>query len=147
METSSKGSIKRNRDKYKKPCPDCETLIKKEAQRCKPCWGKTQRGANNYQWKGGRTETPKGYIRLSGYQDHPNSNGGMIHEHVLVMTQQLGRPLTEGESVHHKNKIKHDNRPENLELWFGGQPSGARVEDLVMWSRALLKEYGDMFPG
>lgn len=42
-------------------------------------------------------------------------------EHKAVMEAKLGRKLVKGESVHHKNAIRHDNRPENLELWVGGR--------------------------
>ena len=53
-------------------------------------------------------------------------------EHRIVMEQVLGRPLVRGlESVHHKNGVRHDNRPENLELWVGGIRYGQRATDIV----------------
>lgn len=76
----------------------------------------------------------KGYLRKK-------INGEEILQHRMVMEEILGRPLHPFENVHHKNGVRQDNRPSNLELWVTKQPKGQRPEDLVEWAREILELY------
>ncbi len=84
----------------------------------------------------------QGYVLLID-PSHPNAQAsGKILEHVKVMSETLGRPLQPGETVHHKNGIRNDNRPENLELRSGRHGKHQRVTDLLQHAREILATYG-----
>lgn len=77
--------------------------------------------------------------------DHPRAKVNRkpyVQEHVLVMEQTLSRYLLPGENVHHKNGVRNDNRPENLELWAVAQPAGQRVNDRLSHAWETVFTYG-----
>ncbi|WP_425300462.1 HNH endonuclease [Nocardia farcinica] len=107
--------------------PQCYWQCKREGKH-----GSTvprSRGPADHRWKGGRIKR-RGYVLVYAPDHHTISGRGTqrkyVLEHRVVMEEMLGRPLLPTETVHHKNGIKDDNRPENLELW-GYQPPGQRI--------------------
>ena len=81
---------------------------------CGTC--RSDAGDTNGNWKGGRTRHKAGYIMVRA-PGHPRAGRSpYVFEHILVAEEILGRHLVDGESVHHRNGVRDDNRPENLEF-------------------------------
>lgn len=119
--------------------------MNKESVQCRQC--RSVAGETNGNWRGGRTKHHAGYVMVR-VLDHPraSNNGGYVFEHILVMEDVLGRRLLAGETVHHLNGVKDDNRPANLELWTRPQPAGIRATDAVVWAKEIIDLYGDLSP-
>jgi HNH endonuclease len=77
---------------------------------------------------------------------HPASGiyGGWVAEHRLVAEQIVGRLLTNEDQVHHVNRIKHDNRPENLSILDGSTHSYVTLVERES-DRVLLARYIERF--
>lgn len=81
---------------------------------------RNQRGQRNHSWRGGMTRTGCGYVLVLN-PDHPRANKrGYVAEHILVAETFYG-PIPKTHEVHHKNEVKHDNRPENLQVLPRGE--------------------------
>src|SRR5580658_3113963 len=128
-------------------CPACRSRdscrcgepTQSKSTTCAAC--RTVVGASNGHWRGGRTRHKAGYVMLWA-PDHPRAGRGQyVFEHILVMEQILGRHLLPEESVHHRNGVRDDNRPTNLELWTRPQPTGIRAAGAVTWAREILARY------
>jgi hypothetical protein len=127
-------AIGRRRRRVPRPCKECGRLFdrKNPGDFCSPkCWAVWSRAqglfsrplppdVRAHNWKGGKV-MDQGYIRV---WDRAAAKYRL--EHRLVMEKMLGRPLKPNEYVHHKNGIKHDNRPENLDL-MGRNPHRGTV--------------------
>lgn len=135
-------------------CVVCEkSFIQKRANNTEYCSHPCKKLGVFRKFKGLPVKGPKKHIKGSGYitnqgykihsVKHPNATKrGQILEHVLIMSKNIGRPLNKGETVHHKNGIRNDNRIENLELWSSSHPPGQRVEDKIQWCKEFLAIYG-----
>ena len=105
------------------------------------------KGKSHSNWKGG-SQIYGGYKYLWN-PSHPNSNKRhYVAEHILVMTTKIGRPLKKGETIHHKDGNKLNNKISNLELLTRSEhmkrhhAKDAGVKSGVSRRRKNLTKYG-----
>ena len=79
-----------------------------------PEMGLARTGAKHHNWRGGEIQD-QGYIWIYNPL-HPRARRQYVRRADLIMEGMLGRPLEDKEVVHHKNRDRKDDRPDNLQL-------------------------------
>lgn len=134
-----KGEARTDSVLIEKKCPKCGIPFKSQPyRRVKYCsWdcARSQMGENKRVPGGWFIQQKSGYV-IRG------RNGTTELQHRVVMEEILGRKLKSYENVHHKNGVRDDNRPENLEIWVVKQPKGQRPADIIEWAIAYLQSHG-----
>jgi hypothetical protein len=131
--------IRRRRRKGEPPLvcivEDCDDLQKFASGMC-PRHERRRKAGNPLHGPAYYHET-RGWTDKNGYRK-TRRNGKTVGEHRIIMEETLGRPLLRQEEVHHKNGIKADNSPGNLELWVSWK--GQRVDDLIEFVAANYRD-------
>lgn len=117
----------------------CGRAKQRKSVTCGDCRSESMEANSN--WKGGRSRHKAGYVVLR-VPGHPRTGRHpYVFEHILVAEELLGRYLLVGDTVHHRNGVREDSRPENLELWTRPQPAGIRVSDAIAWAPEIIERY------
>lgn len=114
-----------------------------QARKAGLCYGHYQQRRKGQDLRPLRHRSPNGQGTNGDGYPTITVGGRRMLTHRWVMEQHLGRRLRDDETVHHKNLDRADYRIENLELWSGRHPKGARVVDLLEWAREIVDLYGD----
>ena len=92
---------------------------------CKLCgkerWVRIEQGKPLYHFCHDHCGDGEVFNKATGYwyvykPNHPKANKrGYVKRAIIILEQKLGRPIKDGYDSHHKNEIKVDDSPDNLE--------------------------------
>lgn len=66
-----------------------------------------------------------GYIRVYSPESESADSNGLIYEHQMIAEQKIGRKLKDGEVVHHIDRNRLNNSPNNLLVFASQADHGA----------------------
>ncbi len=156
MTCSNEGRRKDANERNKFTCQHCGKLeyrsrtteafrIYREQKYCSPeCKSAAQAKKALARFEGGtigRHIKRNGYVWISIPSLANDGKKTEMLEHRWIMSKHLGRKLQQGETVHHINGIRGDNRIENLELFNSRHGPGQRVVDKVQFAIDILRLY------
>ena len=97
----------------------CGRVKDNRAIRCAECFlysGDARRGTGRYQ-----PRYSNGY-KFIYLPNHPQADkSGYYEEHRYILEQKLGRLLSPEEITHHKDEVRSNNDPDNLEATTNGE--------------------------
>lgn len=89
------------------------------------------------------------YVMEKRVGHHRADQYGYVPQHILVAEEKYGIAITDDFTVHHKNRRRGDNHPDNLELRLGAHGKGGDVLDTLLAdgdiqvaAAAILRRYG-----
>lgn len=94
---------------------DCPRFDTRKGEPAAFCRGHSSRGANAWNFKGGRSESASsGYVRIVVHGHHRADKFGWVFEHILIAERALGKPLLAKHPIHHIDGNTSNNADSNL---------------------------------
>ena len=115
--------------------PSLQAIRGEESCCSQECRVEYYKGARSSEWEGGN-HFSQSIGGTQTYMERPGYVGKYIQDHRLAASRYLGRPVERGEVVIHVNKVKSDNRIENLFI-CGSMSQYAKIRSgSIAWPKA-----------